>query len=77
MSRHFATRRPGLVRMCISKSLHKHVHMHPKVSSKTKGGVHAEERTGREYTADEIKLLKTQDLNYLTAQLTTERKVRT
>jgi hypothetical protein len=66
------------VHQCISSSLTRERANNrtcPKVSSKTKGGVHAEERTGREYTADEIKLLKTQDLNYLTAQLTTERKV--
>jgi hypothetical protein len=46
------------------------------VKAKSKAGVHVASREGVEYTTDELKLLKTQDLNYLRAQLTTERKVR-
>eukprot|EP00037_Helgoeca_nana_P001740 m.29171 g.29171 ORF g.29171 m.29171 type:complete len:260 (+) comp12087_c1_seq1:178-957(+) len=47
---------------------------HSMVKAKSKAGVHVASREGVEYTTDELKLLKTQDLNYLRAQLTTERK---
>ena len=48
---------------------------HSMVKAQTRAGVHIAAREGKEYTTDELKLLKTQDLNYLRAQLTTERKV--
>eukprot|EP00038_Savillea_parva_P008887 m.179825 g.179825 ORF g.179825 m.179825 type:complete len:258 (-) comp14868_c0_seq1:69-842(-) len=47
---------------------------HSMVKAQTRAGVHIAAREGKEYTTDELKLLKTQDLNYLRAQLTTERK---
>eukprot|EP00035_Acanthoeca_spectabilis_P006705 m.128156 g.128156 ORF g.128156 m.128156 type:complete len:130 (-) comp13620_c0_seq2:4114-4503(-) len=48
---------------------------HSMINAKTKGGVHVLEREGSQYSTDELKLLKSQDLNYLRTQVTIERKV--
>eukprot|EP00053_Salpingoeca_punica_P005643 m.55670 g.55670 ORF g.55670 m.55670 type:complete len:250 (+) comp13333_c0_seq1:106-855(+) len=43
------------------------------IKSKTKDGVHVKERDStKKYTADELKLIRTQDLNYITARTSHE-----
>jgi len=44
------------------------------VNQKTKGGVHDHTRDGITYSKEEIKLLKTQDLSYITIRQTQERE---
>mmetsp|Transcript_3277 Transcript_3277/g.8062 ORF Transcript_3277/g.8062 Transcript_3277/m.8062 type:complete len:261 (-) Transcript_3277:743-1525(-) len=46
---------------------------HAMAKAKTSGGVHVATRSSIEYSHDELKLLKSQDLNYLRSQLRTER----
>lgn len=44
------------------------------INKKTKEGVHIKERANVQYTQDQIKLLKTQDINYINLKKNTETK---